>query len=572
MAVSNLLVTDWFKTNYPSLWPNTSITHKVSVKLYNRTPVFTDNSASAFASVTTLSELTSDYPEWVPANASCVSHTSESIAADLYLKKVSGTDKEYLQLGAGGTWGAVNVDTDGGFYLTATSPVTEVQEIISAAVFYIVGSVTGVDGVSVTDPILFATKQGIGEYVIAHDGSVYGQTSYAFSSASDTFTISLDTAGFGSSLNITHRSRTDDVATITLDADHTLVVGDVITVAGTGASTFNTTAIVTAITSNTVSYSSTGSNVSTTVSSGTVTLQSSKFSSGYTLLKLSPPKWEPAHAYHLWLEPQRVNLIANPSFEDSTDYWRCSVTDGASVTLDRYENSLNSNRPYTGYMHKASPGSGTIVLESNLFPKVSPWASVSFTISGSGTFRYGLMIYPSDYQNPVYIQSDDIVIDGGTGDSGFQKFSALVPVPDDVYEAQFRVEFEGDEFWIDDVLVDPHESQYEYFDGNSNTSLADDFRWMGGYSNAHFSLWYNNFKNTSSRIVGSVDDSGNFIPGLTNEWIPNGATVITHWNAVTPITPANWDGDAFYPISNFPAGAVCSDPNDRLSFLLVVIP
>lgn len=569
----NLLTTDWFRVNFAYLWPDTTTTHEVSVQLYSRSPVFTSSTADKFSTVVGLSDISNNYPEWV-ASSSYVSPLlapGDLSETPLYFKKVVDGTNEKLQLGEGSPWAAVNIDADGGFYLKSSPPAVEVQEIISTAVFYLVGNVTDVSGNTVTDPVLFATDWGIGTFTVARDGALYGQTSYA---TTDPYCLLLDNEGYGST-NITQRSRQDNVATLTLDVSagaHNISVGDVIVVSGTGASTFNTTTLATAVTTTTVSYNSPGSNVSTTASSGSVQLRSSKFYKGYTLLDLDVPAWEPAHAYHLWLEPQRANLIANPSFEEGTGYWRCS-DESETTTIDRYQNDLNPDRPYTGYVYKDASSVTPLVLESNLFPKVSQWASISFNISGSGEFNFGLTIYPADYNNPVYIQSDTITIDGGTADSGFQNFTGLIQVPDDVVEAQFRIEFYGDEFWIDDVLVDPHEGQYTYFDGNSNDSLTDDYRWMGGsdYSNSHFSFWYNNFKNTSSRLIGAVNENGDFVPGLTNEWVPNGSTILAHWDAITSVTPYNWTGDAFYPISDFSVGAVCSTPADRLSFLLVPI-
>lgn len=575
MAVSETITTDWFRVNYFSLWPDNTVKNKIGVKLYTRTPVFTDNSAAKFASIKTTSELSKVGPEWVPAVSTVVAHTGASTTADLYLKRITDSDNQYLQLGAGSTWAVVNVESKGGFYLTPTSPATEFQEIISAAVFYLIGTITGVDGVSVTNPVLFATKWGIGDFCVARNGSIYGQTSYAFSNPDNAYTLALNVKGFGSSSTITTVTRSSNVSTATTSSAHGLGVGDVVVIAGVTNTSFNTTALVKApLTATTFSYSNSGTNGSST--GGSVTLQSSKFSHGHTFLKLSAPEWEPAHAQHLWLEPQRVNFIANPSFEEGTDCWRCSVesdTSTSSATISRYQNGLNPHRPYVGHVSGGGDEDTALIAESNLFPRVSAWASVTFSISGGddgAVFNYGLVAYPSDYGQSVYIKSDDIILSQGTGDSGFNTFSALIPIPDDVREAQFRIEYYGTEFWIDDVLVDPHESQYNYFDGNSNDSLDDDYHWMGGtdYANKHFSMWYNNFQNTSSRLIGGTDDNGNYVNGLTNEWIPNGTTVIAHWNAVTSVTPYNWVGDAFYPISNFPSGALCSVPDSALSFLL----
>jgi hypothetical protein len=45
---------------------------------------------------------------------------------------------------------------------------------------------------------------------------------------------------------------------------------------------------------------------------------------------VGPAPFEPARTQHLWVYPQRMNMIANPSFEEDTDYWR---SDGAKSQI-----------------------------------------------------------------------------------------------------------------------------------------------------------------------------------------------------------------------------------------------
>ena len=48
-------------------------------------------------------------------------------------------------------------------------------------------------------------------------------------------------------------------------------------------------------------------------------------------LMASPP-FEAARTQHVWIYPQRVNMIANPSFEEDVDYWRSSGTPSQITT------------------------------------------------------------------------------------------------------------------------------------------------------------------------------------------------------------------------------------------------
>lgn len=77
--------------------------------------------------------------------------------------------------------------------------------------------------------------------------------------------------GYTSSHNITQRSRSGNVATLTLASGHGFVAGDTIVVAGVSDATFNGTFVITVSTSTSVSYDNTGTTVATTASGGTIT-------------------------------------------------------------------------------------------------------------------------------------------------------------------------------------------------------------------------------------------------------------------------------------------------------------
>jgi hypothetical protein len=221
-----------------------------------------------------------------------------------------------------------------------------------------------------------------------------------------------------------------------------------------------------------------------------------------------------------------------------------------------------------------------LVLESNLFPVVYDWYSISFYASGNGSTEettelyFGIVIRPADASGSIYIRNRAAeVLGGGTSTSGFKKFTALIQIPDDVSDLMLRIEYSGSTLWVDDVLIDPHEGQYEYFDGNSTLSLPGDYRWMGGstYANSHFSMWYNNYENTRARLLGDYDTLDNlYKPGLLEEWSPTGSNITAHWDAVTNVTPLNWVGDAYYPISDV-NGTPVSTIDSSLDFNLGAI-
>ena len=81
--------------------------------------------------------------------------------------------------------------------------------------------------------------------------------------------LSLST-GIATTISVTNKALTSNVATLTTSAAHGLGVGQVVTVSGVD-STFNGTFTLTAVTSDTLSYAKTASNVSSTAATGTVT-------------------------------------------------------------------------------------------------------------------------------------------------------------------------------------------------------------------------------------------------------------------------------------------------------------
>lgn len=278
---------------------------------------------------------------------------------------------------------------------------------------------------------------------------------------------------------------------------------------------------------------------------------------GYSFLKIATPEWESPHAQHVWIQPQRVNFIANPSFESATLQWRKGVTGTGTASLAQETGGVDLVRTKCGHVSKDSGATGKLVLESNLFPSSGPWYSISFYISSSSsaTVEFGLVAHDYAGLNHTFIKAPSVTVaSGGSATSGFVQKTALIRGLNDIKHYSFRIESDGSEFWVDNVLVDPHEGQYEYFDGNSTDTISGDYRWMGGktaYENKHFSLWYNNFNNSYSRLVGNYDAVDNTYKGsLYQEWAPTGAAVITHWDAVTSFSPFNWTGNAFYPITD----------------------
>lgn len=499
MAVYSTLFTQWFEDNYSSTdWTDPDV-REVKIVVFNSLPEFDDAAKSKFYSVESLADVYAD--GWVPSTSNVESRLSPSGSPEpFYLQKITVDSKDYLQLVRLPGIGApvdVAVEAGEGWYLENPDPEGVVQEVFSGAIWYLEGTYDGV-----TNPVLFATKYGAGDLTVAHDSTVYGQFETG-ASVGEQYVVAYDATN--------------------------------------------------------------------------------KFSIGYVLLLLDTPEWEGAHSHHMWIQPQRVNYIANPSFENAgnsisgenlltesgssvttessvaliteggtaSPWWRAGSISGVGESfVNRVVGGIDTERIYCGHVQSyTSDLYSTLVLESNLFPNTSGWFSVSFYASGDGDLRFGLVANDYSYTVTIFMCSESFTLTGGSATSSFRKFTGLFRALPDTADYHFRVEFLGEEFWIDNVLVDPNPGQYDYFDGNSTHSLPEDFQWMNDSSDAHFSMWYNNYQNSKARLVSAFDTTdGVYKPGLVDSWSPTGASVTVHWDAVSPITPLNWIGDYNHPL------------------------
>jgi hypothetical protein len=233
--ISTAAFTDWFKTNFSTL-----PTAQVNAVLYTRAPQLDlDTSFAALEGFAGLADLA----EWVPTKYAMTS-SRNGVAEALFVESFT-LDATWtaLRIVDGSSVVAFNEDGLCWTFLEQT-PAVQVQEQVMAVVFYLVGTYGGI-----TDPVMFATTQGIGDRTVVHNEGRVGQTTESLGGVlTPGWLVAADTDTF-----------TD-------------------------------------------------------------------FRVGSILLAPEEPDWESAHAQHMWLEPQRTNLLANPSFE--------SGFEGLSVTIE----------------------------------------------------------------------------------------------------------------------------------------------------------------------------------------------------------------------------------------------
>lgn len=242
-------------------------------------------------------------------------------------------------------------------------------------------------------------------------------------------------------------------------------------------------------------------------------------------------EWESARAAHVWMKPQRVNFVANPSFEVASPTvfgWRSnadlsSVTSGGPPVLGL--------PPRTRYGHlDRSSVEGPMVAESNLFPLTTahdPLWSLEAAVAGDGQARLGLVSF-----DPSMVAA---WVDWGewhrvTPDA-FTTVKALVTAADTAMEGLLRIEFRGEsDCYLDNVLADNNGSQLGYFDGSWHTGQRGDFTWYGGPALAHrsFSIFYNDREFNDRLLFGyreMVPREGP-LSALTYRSIPDPAPVL----------------------------------------------
>jgi hypothetical protein len=312
-------------------------------------------------------------------------------------------------------------------------------------------------------------------------------------------------------------------------------------------------------------------------------------------IRLSVPTvdWEDARSAHIWLDPQRINYAVNPSFEasgaaDLMPYgWRSNTT----MTKER-----GGIRPPQGmtpqsrqFCARLTGAESPKVLESSLFPAPSDksWWSIEAAVAGTGRVRIGVVFWHPELleSETVYVvsgwfdlsssfeyaapeDSEDEVIHQGE----FRVVRALIPTPENSYQGQVRLEFEGyGDIWVDNVLAEPNEAQGGYFDGEWEFGQVGDYSWYTGsgvqnVNSPHktFSLFYNNRRAIRAALVDAPVTEP---PPQYNiqSWVPEGASTVVHWDDVFSSRTHSWIDDIYIPTLDFADKTIVTSVGETIS-------
>ena len=250
-----------------------------------------------------------------------------------------------------------------------------------------------------------------------------------------------------------------------------------------------------------------------------------------------PPIFESSHTQHIWIYPQRANMIANPSFDSqNTDYWSTSGTGTA----------IQQGTEWYGQFTGTSP----LAVESNYFStnREERW-TIQCRAKGNGELKIGFVWWDDDFE--------EVSVDWGTETFLLNPTSfthiAVTRAPVQTYQGMVRFECDGDSLIIDEILCESgFLKEWPYFDGESTYGARNDYCWYGGQvrQGASYSLWYNNKRATFGRLFGRnvdedeiVTDEEMELQGKVYQWVPAGTNIVPHIDVLypndlqSPVTP-----------------------------------
>ncbi len=249
-----------------------------------------------------------------------------------------------------------------------------------------------------------------------------------------------------------------------------------------------------------------------------------------------PPTFESAHTLHAWLYPQRVNMLANPSFEGGLNHWKAN---GAMTRP-------NTAAPGGGYWSCHVAGS---VVESNMFPVTVGHGGTQWTIQGmiggTGKCRVGLCSWRSEFDFLNTDWGNEAEVWELPGDGAYLHIDALRTAYDSSGYAFVRIETDGGSLVLDNMLAEPGwQPGWPYFDGDTTYGALDDFSWYGGENlkGQTYSCWYNHRRAVVGRLFAwgisdadpTVTDEEISEQGLAYRWVPAGTLVVPHLDVLYP--------------------------------------
>jgi hypothetical protein len=249
--------------------------------------------------------------------------------------------------------------------------------------------------------------------------------------------------------------------------------------------------------------------------------------------------WESARLTHVYLRPQRVNFIPDPSFEDVGLFgWR---SDGA---MTRVMGGVdNPNRFFVrtaGMKLQCIPIPRQPIFRFSAFVRKAP-------ASGATAINLGLITLDDSYNTMGTMWAR---IPGNVNDlwgiyNTWMRIDGIFRGPEDSPAVIPTIVADGP-FDCDCTLLEATGALNQYYDGDSAGGLPGDFTWQGVQSQS-YSFYYTARNLTAARLFGQYAVAGqltNTKPALVLDWVPTGSTVMTHWDVLS-------ENDTKHPLQNW---------------------
>lgn len=252
------------------------------------------------------------------------------------------------------------------------------------------------------------------------------------------------------------------------------------------------------------------------------------------------PDFEPSNTLHMWLYPQRVNMIANPNFEVNAGYWAPAAT---RVALGSAEQTALKSA-WAGQFTGTAP----LAVESNIWETRlgtddhELW-TFQLMAKGTGKVKVGLVYWDADYRATGVDWGTEVwQLQGNTW-----AHLAGVRFGPQAHTAMLRIETNASTITIDKVLAERGAlKEWPYFDGAEKYGSPDDYSWYGGSTLAgkSYSMWYSDRRAVMGRLFATpvvenspgdvITDTEVMKAGMVYQWIPAGVTVIPHIDVLYP--------------------------------------
>lgn len=255
--------------------------------------------------------------------------------------------------------------------------------------------------------------------------------------------------------------------------------------------------------------------------------------------------WESARLTHVYLRPQRINFIPDPSFEDVGLFgWR------SDAAMTRVIGGVdNPNRFFVrtvGAKLQCIPIPRQPVFRFSAYVRRAPGSTATHV-------NLGLITLDDSYNTMGTMWAR---IPGNNNDlwpiyDTWMRIDGLFRGPEDSPAVIPTIVADGTGLDCDMTLLEGTAALNQYYDGDSASGLPGDFTWQGVQSQS-YSFYYTGRSLTASRLFGQYAVAGqltNTKPALVLDWVPTGSTVMTHWDVLS-------ERDTKHPLQNWASALI----------------